>query len=43
LSAAGLAAWFARKPAWLVAQRYLMGTVLGGLAVHMVLEPRRLA
>lgn len=43
LSAAGLAAWFARKPAWLAAQRYLMGTVLGGLAVHLALEPRRLA
>lgn len=43
LSAAGLASWFARKPAWLVAQRYFMGTVLGGLAVRMALEPRRLA
>jgi threonine/homoserine/homoserine lactone efflux protein len=43
LSAAGLAAWFARKPAWMAAQRYLMGSVLGGLAVRMVLEPRRLA
>lgn len=43
LSAAGLASWFARKPAWLAAQRYFMGTVLGGLAVRMALEPRRLA
>ncbi|MDR7099849.1 threonine/homoserine/homoserine lactone efflux protein [Lysobacter niabensis] len=43
LSAAGLAARFARKPAWMAAQRYLMGSVLGGLAVRMVLEPRRLA
>lgn len=43
LSAAGLASWFARKPAWLVAQRYFMGTVLGGLAVRMALEPRRVA
>jgi threonine/homoserine/homoserine lactone efflux protein len=43
LSAAGLAAWFARKPVWLAAQRYFMGTVLGGLALRMVLEPRRLA
>lgn len=42
LSAAGLASWFARKPAWMAAQRYFMGTVLGGLAVRMVLEPRRL-
>ncbi len=42
LSAAGLASWFARKPGWMAAQRYFMGTVLGGLAVRMVLEPRRL-
>lgn len=43
LSAGGLAAWFARKPAWMSLQRYFMGTVLGGLAVRMALEPRRLA
>ena len=42
LSAAGLASWFARKPAWLATQRYFMGSVLGGLAVRMALEPRRL-
>lgn len=42
LSAAGIAAWFARKPAWLALQRYFMGSVLGGLAVRMALEPRRL-
>ena len=43
LSAAGIASWFARKPAWMAAQRYFMGTVLGGLAIRMALEPRRLA
>ena len=43
LSAAGIASWFARKPVWMSAQRYFMGTVLGGLAIRMALEPRRLA
>ena len=43
LSAAGLASWFSRRPRWLAMQRYFMGTVLGGLAIRMVLEPRRLA
>ena len=42
LSAAGLASWFARKPTWLALQRYFMGSVLGGLAVRMALESRRL-
>lgn len=41
LSAARLAAWFARSPRWLAAQRYLMGTVLATLAVRLALEPRR--
>lgn len=41
LSAAGVATWFVRKPAWLATQRYLMGTVLGALALRLVLEPRR--
>lgn len=43
LSAGTLAAWFARSPRWLAAQRYLMGTVLATLAVKMALEPRRAA
>jgi len=43
LSAARLAAWFARSPRWLAAQRYLMGTVLATLAVRLALEPRRAA
>ena len=41
LSAARLAVWFARNPLWLVAQRYVMGFVLGALAVRLVFEPRR--
>jgi threonine/homoserine/homoserine lactone efflux protein len=41
LSAARLAAWFARSPRWLAAQRVLMGSVLAALAVKMALEPRR--
>lgn len=41
LSAARLAAWFARRPRWLVVQRYAMGTVLGALAVRIASEPRR--
>ena len=42
LTAAGVSSWFARKPAWLATQRWLMGSVLGGLAMRMALEPRRL-
>ena len=41
LFAGGLASWFHRKPIWLTAQRYVMGTVLGALAVRMALEERR--
>jgi threonine/homoserine/homoserine lactone efflux protein len=41
LSAARLAAWFARNPLWMAAQRWFMGLVLGGLAVRMALEQRR--
>jgi threonine/homoserine/homoserine lactone efflux protein len=40
LSAAGIASWFARKPLWLAAQRYVMGGVLGALAVRLALEER---
>jgi threonine/homoserine/homoserine lactone efflux protein len=40
-SAANLALWFSRNPAWLVAQRYLMGFVLAGLAVRLASEQRR--
>jgi threonine/homoserine/homoserine lactone efflux protein len=41
LSAARLAAWFARKPLWLAVQRWVMGFVLAGLAVRLALDPRR--
>ena len=41
LSAASLAAWFARSPRWLAAQRYVMGTVLAALAVRLATEQRR--
>ncbi|MDQ8020249.1 MAG: LysE family translocator [Moraxellaceae bacterium] len=41
LGAARLASWFARRPGWLRVQRYVMGGVLGALAVRMALEPRR--
>lgn len=43
MSAAGIASWFAHRPAWLATQRYFMGSVLGGLAVRMALEQRRFA
>jgi len=43
LSAAGMASWFACNPRWLAAQRYVMGFVLGALAVRLLFEPRRSA
>ena len=42
LAAAGVSAWFTRRPKWLATQRWFMGSVLGGLALRMALEPRRL-
>lgn len=42
-SAAGRAAWLAHRPTWLSAQRYMMGTVLAGLALRLATEPRRAA
>jgi threonine/homoserine/homoserine lactone efflux protein len=41
LSAAGIAAWFARNPLWLAAQRYVMGGVLAALAIRMAIEDRK--
>jgi threonine/homoserine/homoserine lactone efflux protein len=41
VSAARLAAWFARNPLWLAVQRFFMGFVLAGLAIRLVLDPRR--
>ncbi|WP_281424163.1 LysE family translocator [Nonomuraea rhizosphaerae] len=36
VSAGTLAAFLARRPLWLRVQRYLMGTVLAGIAVHLI-------
>ena len=41
LAAAGIAAFLDGRPAWLRVQRYLMGTVLGGLAVRMATDHAR--
>ncbi|MDT0270409.1 LysE family translocator [Streptomyces sp. DSM 44915] len=38
LAAGLIAAFLARRPGWLRAQRYVMGTVLGGLAAHLALD-----
>jgi threonine/homoserine/homoserine lactone efflux protein len=40
LCAAQLAGWFARHRLWLAAQRYLMGSVLTGLAAKLILQQR---
>jgi threonine/homoserine/homoserine lactone efflux protein len=40
LSAAAIAGWFAKKPLWLVVQRYVMGLVLGVLAVKLLSQQR---
>ena len=41
MSAASIAAFLGTRPLWLVAQRWLMGTALAGLAVTMASEARR--
>ena len=41
IAAGSIAGFLAARPFWLLAQRWLMGTVLGALAVRMVLEERR--
>lgn len=41
LSAGRMAAWFANNPRWLAVQRYVMGFVLGALAVRIAVEQRR--
>jgi threonine/homoserine/homoserine lactone efflux protein len=40
-SAAGIAVFFQNSPAWLRTQRYVMATVLAGLAVRLVLSERK--
>ena len=39
--AGSIAAFLAGRPLWLVAQRWVMGTALGGLALSMATESRR--
>jgi threonine/homoserine/homoserine lactone efflux protein len=41
VAAGSIAAFLAARPFWLLAQRWLMGTVLGALALRMALESRR--
>ncbi len=41
LSAAGIARFLLQRPGWRLAQRWLMGSVLGALAVRMAVEQRR--
>ncbi|RJL24858.1 LysE family translocator [Bailinhaonella thermotolerans] len=43
LAAGSLSAFLARRPLWLRAQRYVMGTVLGALAVHLATDRSRAA
>lgn len=40
LSAAAMASWFARNRLWLAVQRYVMGLVLGVLAVKLLAQQR---
>jgi len=41
LAAGSIALFLGTRPTWLLAQRWLMGTVLAGLAVRMALETKR--
>jgi threonine/homoserine/homoserine lactone efflux protein len=41
LAAGSIAVFLGTRPTWLLVQRYLMGTVLAGLAMKMALEARR--
>jgi len=41
LSAAGIAGWFGRHRFWLATQRWLMGLVLGALAIKLLSQPRQ--
>jgi threonine/homoserine/homoserine lactone efflux protein len=40
LSAASISALLAKRPGWQRLQRWLMGSVLAGLAVHMLIQRR---
>lgn len=41
LTAGSIALFFARRPLWLTVQRWFMGTVLAGLALHMAFDTRK--
>ena len=41
IMAGSIAGFLAGRPLWIVIQRWLMGTVLAGLAVRMALDSRR--
>ncbi len=41
VAAGSIAAFLATRPTWLVIQRWLMGTVLAGLAIRMAMDARR--
>lgn len=41
LAAGSIALFLGTRPSWLLVQRWLMGTVLAGLAVRMALETKR--
>ncbi|SDH26366.1 LysE family translocator [Paraburkholderia phenazinium] len=41
MMAGSIAVFLARRPGWILVQRWLMGTVLAGLAVRMATEARR--
>ena len=41
LFASQMSQWLLRRRAWLTAQRYVMGSVLGGLALRLLMEQRR--
>lgn len=41
LAAGSIAGFLGTRPRWLVAQRYVMGTVLGALALRMAVDTRR--
>jgi threonine/homoserine/homoserine lactone efflux protein len=41
LGAGSIALFLGARPSWMLAQRWLMGTVLAGLAARMALEARR--
>ncbi len=41
MTAGSIAVFLARRPSWVLVQRWMMGTVLAGLAVRMATEARR--